>query len=39
MSAFGWLAPGEMRLFEPSEREGARAGLARLRPTRFNPAN
>jgi hypothetical protein len=26
-SAFGWLAPGELRLFEPSEREEARAWL------------
>ena len=26
-SAFGWLAPGELRLFEPSERDEARAGL------------
>ena len=27
-SAFGWLAPGELRLFEPSERDEARAWLA-----------
>jgi SpoIIAA-like len=27
-SAFGWLAPGELRLFEPSERDKARAWLA-----------
>jgi SpoIIAA-like len=27
-SAFGWLAPGELRLFEPSERDQARAWLA-----------
>jgi hypothetical protein len=27
-SAFGWLAPGELRLFELSERDGARAWLA-----------
>ena len=27
-SAFGWLAPGELRLFEPSERDDARAWLA-----------
>jgi SpoIIAA-like len=26
-SAFGWLAPGELRLFEPNEREEARAWL------------
>jgi SpoIIAA-like len=26
-SAFGWLAPGELRLFEPSERKEARAWL------------
>jgi hypothetical protein len=26
-SAFGWLAPGELRLFEPSERDEARAWL------------
>lgn len=26
-SAFGWLAPGELRLFEPSEREEARTWL------------
>jgi hypothetical protein len=28
-SAFGWLAPGELRLFEPSERDQARAWLAK----------
>jgi hypothetical protein len=27
-TAFGWLAPGELRLFEPHERETARAWLA-----------
>jgi stage II sporulation SpoAA-like protein len=27
-SAFGWLAPGELRLFELSERDAARAWLA-----------
>jgi SpoIIAA-like len=27
-SAFGWLAPGELRLFEPLERVAARARLA-----------
>ena len=27
-TAFGWLAPGELRLFEPLEREAARAWLA-----------
>ena len=27
-SAFGWLAPGELRLFELSERETARSWLA-----------
>jgi SpoIIAA-like len=26
-SAFGWLAPGELRLFDPSERDEARAWL------------
>jgi hypothetical protein len=26
-SAFGWLAPGELRLFEPSDRDEARAWL------------
>jgi hypothetical protein len=26
-SAFGWLAPGELRLFEPSEHDDARAWL------------
>jgi hypothetical protein len=26
-SAFGWLAPGELRLFEPSERDEARRWL------------
>jgi hypothetical protein len=27
-SAFGWLAPGELRLFELSERDNASAWLA-----------
>ena len=27
-SAFGWLVPGELRLFEPHEREAARTWLA-----------
>ena len=27
-SAVGWLAPGELRLFEPSEQDNARAWLA-----------
>ena len=27
-SAFGWLAPGELRLFDPAERNGASAWLA-----------
>lgn len=27
-SWFGWLAPGELRLFEPSERDEARAWMA-----------
>ena len=27
-SAFGWLAPGELRLFDPAERDAARAWLA-----------
>ena len=27
-TAFGWLAPGELRLFEPVERDAARAWLA-----------
>src|SRR5215475_7695275 len=26
-SAFGWLAPGELRLFEPAERDEAKAWL------------
>jgi hypothetical protein len=26
-AAFGWLAPGELRLFEPAERDAARAWL------------
>ena len=30
-SAFGWLAPGELRLFEPSERDEARAWLGATR--------
>jgi hypothetical protein len=29
-SAFGWLAPGELRLFELSERDDARAWLAEI---------
>ena len=33
-SAFGWLAPGELRLFEPSERDDARAWLAETPPPR-----
>jgi SpoIIAA-like len=31
-SAFGWLAPGELRLFESSERDEARAWLAETSP-------
>jgi stage II sporulation SpoAA-like protein len=31
-TAFGWLAPGELRLFEPVEREAARAWLAETSP-------
>jgi SpoIIAA-like len=31
-SAFGWLAPGELRLFDPSERDAARAWLAEPAP-------
>jgi hypothetical protein len=31
-SAFGRLAPGELRLFEPSEREEARAWLGATSP-------
>lgn len=27
VSAFGWLAPGELRLFEPSQRDDARTWL------------
>ena len=27
-SAVGWLTPGELRLFEPSEQDNARAWLA-----------
>jgi hypothetical protein len=30
-NAFGWLAPGELRLFEPGEREEARAWLGASR--------
>jgi SpoIIAA-like len=29
-SAFGWLAPGELRLFQPSELDKARAWLAEI---------
>jgi hypothetical protein len=32
-SAFGWLAPGELRLFEPSEREEAHAWLGGVEPS------
>jgi SpoIIAA-like len=32
-SAFGWLAPGELRLFEPSERDEARAWLTQTSPS------
>jgi hypothetical protein len=28
VSAFGWLSPGELRVFEPDEREAAKAWLA-----------
>jgi SpoIIAA-like len=31
-SAFGWLAPGELRLFESSERDEARAWVAETSP-------
>jgi hypothetical protein len=31
-SAFGWLAPGELRLFEPAERDAARAWLGETSP-------
>ncbi len=31
-SVFGWLAPGELRLFEPGEREEARAWLGGTSP-------
>jgi SpoIIAA-like len=31
-SAFGWLAPGELRLFEPAERDKARAWLGEESP-------
>ena len=27
-STFGWLAPGELRVFDPSERDAARAWIA-----------
>jgi SpoIIAA-like len=32
-SAFGWLAPGELRLFEPSERDEAHAWLREAPPS------
>jgi SpoIIAA-like len=32
-SAFGWLAPGELRLFEPSEQDEARAWLGETSST------
>jgi hypothetical protein len=32
-SAFGWLAPGDLRLFEPSECENARAWLSEPLPS------
>lgn len=32
VSAYGWLAPGELRLFEPSERDKGRAWLAETSP-------
>ena len=32
-SAVGWLAPGELRLFEPSEQDNARAWLAETSPS------
>ena len=32
-SAVGWLAPGELRLFEPSEQDNARALLAETLPS------
>jgi hypothetical protein len=28
LSGTGWLAPGELRLFEPTERDNARAWLS-----------
>ena len=31
-SAFGWLAPGELRLFDPAERDAARVWLAEPAP-------
>jgi hypothetical protein len=31
-TAFGWLAPGELRLFEPLERDAARAWVAETSP-------
>jgi SpoIIAA-like len=33
-SALGWLAPGELRLFEPSERGKPAPGSSRPRPPR-----
>jgi hypothetical protein len=32
-SAFGWLAPGELRLFKPSERDEACASLGETLPS------
>jgi stage II sporulation SpoAA-like protein len=31
-SAFGWLAPGELRLFEPAERDEARTWVGAVEP-------
>ena len=33
VSTFGWMAPGELRLFEPSEREHALAWVTAASPT------
>ncbi len=33
-SAFGWLSPGELRLFEPGEQEAAKAWVAAIRRAR-----
>jgi hypothetical protein len=34
IAAFGWLMPGQIRVFEPGEREQARPGRAAPKPSR-----